>query len=104
MRNFAIVSALALVPFAALAQTTDYTQLIGENQGAAEQFARSNPAESPAAYGDITVVVGDVIPDEVVLQPIPDNELVYARVNEMQVIVNPYDRTIVSVLEVDQDS
>ena len=101
MRKIAIVSALALAPFAALGQATDYTALIADNQGAAEEFARSNPAEGPAAYGDITVIVGDVLPDEVELQPIPDNELAYARVNEFQVIVNPFDRTVVSVVEVE---
>ena len=104
MRKLAIVSALVLVPFAAVAQTADYTQLILENQGAAEQFARSNPAEGPIEYGDITVIVGQALPEEVVLQPIPDNELFYARVNESQVIVNPFDRTVVSVIDVDQNS
>ena len=66
-------------------------------QGAAEAYAASDPDADPI-YLDGEVVVGAGIPEGVDILAIPDNDLGYMNLNGMQVIVNPADRRIVSVL------
>ena len=66
-------------------------------RGAAEAYAASDPDADPV-YLDGEVVVGAGIPEGVEILPIPDNELGYLNLNGTQVIVNPADRRIVSVV------
>ena len=75
----------------------DIDDTVFAQQGAAESFAISNPATGPAEYNDYTVMVGDMLPEGIIIQDIPDNDLGYARVGQKQVIVNPVDRSIVSI-------
>ena len=105
MRLIAITAAAALAATASFAQSTadSVNDLVIEQQGAAESFAMSNPAEGPAEYDSYTVMVGDMLPEGVILQDIPNNDLAYARLGGEQVIVNPADNMIISIVRVSED-
>ncbi|MBT9371493.1 DUF1236 domain-containing protein [Rhizobium sp. CSW-27] len=62
-------------------------------------YVRAQPAPRPVML-EREVVVGEAIPDTVVLTPVPEHgNYAYAVVNEQRVIVDPQTHTVVQILD-----
>ncbi len=62
-------------------------------------YVRAQPAPAPVVV-ERQIVVGEPIPETVVLTPVPEHrQYSYAVVNEQRVIVDPKTHTVVQIIE-----